>query len=401
MVQVYIWGAGDSLHSVMNEIDDSRVEIMGIVDSDEKKQGMMLFDGIPVISPQELYKKIFDYIVISVKKYESIENECKKLNISLDKIIVYWKANFEYDIFKNRANRIDELIKENRILKYKLDSAPYEWGGKESPKILEGVSLLKKIIKDGSSLCRFGDGEFNIMRGKKCSWFQDMDYILRKRLKDVLLSQEQSINIAIAQNFTGFEKYKEDAVNDIRRYMFGDMRKFILGLLSMHRIYYDAYVTRPYIIYRNSENADKIFPLFRRIWEDKDVVIIEGEYSRIGVGNDLMKEACSISRILCPLQNAWNRYEEILEAVLEKVPKTALICISLGPCATVLAYDLAKNGYQALDIGQLDNEYEWYLRGVKKRIAIQGKMVAEISEKQIFEMPDATEYFDQIIAKIV
>ena len=114
-----------------------------------------------------------------------------------------------------------------------------------------------------------------------------------------------------------------------------------------------------------------------------------------------MKEACSISRILCPLQNAWNRYEEILEAVLEKVPKTALICISLGPCATVLAYDLAKNGYQALDIGQLDNEYEWYLRGVKKRIAIQGKMVAEISEKQIFEMPDATEYFDQIIAKIV
>ena len=158
MVQVYIWGAGDSLHSVMNEIDDSRVEIMGIVDSDEKKQGMMLFDGIPVISPQELYKKIFDYIVISVKKYESIENECKKLNISLDKIIVYWKANFEYDIFKNRANRIDELIKENRILKYKLDSAPYEWGGKESPKILEGVSLLKKIIKDGSSLCRFGDG---------------------------------------------------------------------------------------------------------------------------------------------------------------------------------------------------------------------------------------------------
>jgi hypothetical protein len=39
--------------------------------------------------------------------------------------------------------------------------------------------------------------------------------------------------------------------------------------------------------------------------------------------------------------------------------KNILILISLGPTATVLAYDLAKLGYWAIDIGHIDNEYEW------------------------------------------
>ena len=37
--------------------------------------------------------------------------------------------------------------------------------------------------------------------------------------------------------------------------------------------------------------------------------------------------------------------------------------IALGPTATVLAYDLAEMGYWALDIGHLDLEYEWFLKG--------------------------------------
>ena len=40
-----------------------------------------------------------------------------------------------------------------------------------------------------------------------------------------------------------------------------------------------------------------------------------------------------------------------------------LILIALGPTATVLAYDLAKEGYWAIDIGHLDLEYEWFLKG--------------------------------------
>ena len=76
------------------------------------------------------------------------------------------------------------------------------------------------------------------------------------------------------------------------------------------------------------------------------------------------------------------------------------MCISLGPSATVLAYDLAKEGYQALDIGQLDNEYDWYLQGTEERTEIHGKMVAEFLGKQDLSLRDEKSYRKQIIAKI-
>lgn len=401
MLQVYIWGAGHCVHQVVEEIDSTKVKIAGIVDKDEKKQGTESFSSLPVISPLEFIEKTFDYVIISIKNYKSVEEECRKLGIASEKVISYWKENADNCVFLKRAERVKELVKEKRLLQYRLDSAPYEWGVKTSPKILGGKELLKKIFADHSSLCRLGDGEFEMIRENERPWFQKPDHILSKRLKEVLLSKVAGINIAIAQNFVGLEQYKQEAADGIREYMFGNIRREILRLLDPQRVYYDAYVTRPYIIYKDKKNADEIFPLFKKIWSYRDVVIVEGEYSRTGVGNDLMKDVRSISRILCPSKNAWDKYQEILYEILHKVSRQSLICISLGPTATVLAYDLAKEGYQALDIGQLDNEYEWYLREAKERIEIPGKLVAELAVKQKFEIADDTTYRNQIIAKII
>ncbi len=401
MFLVYIWGAGYYLQQVVEEIDRTNVKILGILDTDRKKQNKELLGGIPVIAPSKILDKQYDYIIVSIKKYEMIEEECEKLGIPGDRLIEYWKNEYNNFIFKKRCERVEELIRKKEILKYRLDSAPYEWGIKVTPNIISGEILLEKIINDHSSLCRFGDGEFEMIREKERPWFQKPSNKLSKRLKEILFSEDRLINIAVAQNFVDLEKYKDDAADSIREYMFGDTRDFILKLMRKDKVYYDTYVTRPYIIYKNRENADRIFPLFKEIWKDRDVVIIEGKYSRIAVGNDLMKNVHSISRILCPAQNAWDRYEIILTTVLEKVPEESLICISLGPCATVLAYDLAKQGYQALDIGQIDNEYEWYLREAKERVEIPGKMVAELHKEQDLEMAVGEDYVNQIIAKII
>ncbi|EOS79049.1 glycosyltransferase [Dorea sp. 5-2] len=401
MLCVYVWGAGYYAQQVIDEIDKENVNILGIFDQDEQKCGTDLFYPIPIILPIEISRKKFDYLIISVKKYQSILNECKRLNIPSEKIIIYWERNEKNNIFVERSKRVEELMCENRKYQYRLDSAPYEWGIKFTPKILNGQKLLKKIILDNSSLCRFGDGEFEIIRQRERPWFQKPNSILGNRLKEILVSKTDRINIAIAQNFGNFEQYKEEAADIIREYMFGDTRRYILELIDKNRIYYDTYVTRPYIIYKNKKNADEIFLLFKKIWEKKSVVIVEGEYSRIGIGNDLMEGTSNIFRILCPYKNAWDKYEDILGIVLKKVSKNSLVCISLGPTATVLAYDLAQRGYQALDIGQLDNEYEWYLRDVRERISIPGKLVAEVSEKQSFVMVDERKYLNQVIAKVV
>ena len=67
--------------------------------------------------------------------------------------------------------------------------------------------------------------------------------------------------------------------------------------------------------------------------------------------------------------------------------------------ATVLAFDLCKHGYQAIDIGHIDIEYEWYLKQVTERCPIEGKSVNECGVNNPDDIT-AIEYQQQIIYKI-
>ena len=58
-----------------------------------------------------------------------------------------------------------------------------------------------------------------------------------------------------------------------------------------------------------------------------------------------------------------------------KYGRNKLILVALGQTATVLSYDLAKLGYWAIDIGHVDIEYEWFLRGAKDKLPVAGKYV--------------------------
>ena len=79
--------------------------------------------------------------------------------------------------------------------------------------------------------------------------------------------------------------------------------------------------------------------------------------------------------------------------------------LALGPTATALAYDLYKSGYQAIDIGHVDIEYEWFLKKASKKMKIKGKYIGEgVSTKEerlnIGDIVDE-KYESQIIAKII
>ena len=67
----------------------------------------------------------------------------------------------------------------------------------------------------------------------------------------------------------------------------------------------------------------------------------------------------------------------------------------------MLAYDLYKEGYQAIDIGHVDIEYEWFLRKATKKIKIESKYVTEVKEgrENIQEVKDE-KYKNEIVARI-
>lgn len=113
----------------------------------------------------------------------------------------------------------------------------------------------------------------------------------------------------------------------------------------------------------------------------------------------MFETARSVKRILAPARDAYDKYAEIMEAAC-KQDKDALYLIALGPTATILAYDLHKTGRQAIDVGHVDIEYEWFLMGATKKVAIENKYVNEVDAGlNCREMLDET-YQSQIIEKI-
>ncbi len=119
----------------------------------------------------------------------------------------------------------------------------------------------------------------------------------------------------------------------------------------------------------------------------------------MGVGNDLFSNINSIQRILCPAESAFDRYDEILEEAL-KIPKDKTILIALGPTASVLAYDLAKKGYHAIDIGHADISYEWFLRNGGPKTAVSNKYNNEWPDGYMVEDIHDEIYESQIIADL-
>jgi len=160
-------------------------------------------------------------------------------------------------------------------------------------------------------------------------------------------------------------------------------------------------LSRFYIIYKNKEKCKLQISMLKQIWDNKDVVIVEGCQSRTGVGNDLYSNARSISRILGPAESAFSMYDTIMKAITENVTKDKLILLSLGMTATVLAYDLSKLGYWAIDIGHLDVEYEWYNKKAKTEYVVTGKYTYGVESGNIVDDSDLPpSYLSQILIDI-
>jgi len=399
--RVYIWGAGKYLKLVYPILDMSKCEVKGIIDNNRTKQGTT-WQGIDVTVPSVLAGNEFDYVLISPINYKEIVLQCVKMGLPADKVIVFCddESCSKVDIF------LSPLKMANQIEKYHkhINNMPYELEIENIPKIKSAEELLDLVIKYKYSISRFGDGEFELMLNRGRPWFQEPDSKLAMRLKEILTSDNKKVIVTIPRNFGCLDVYKDNAAEGIREYMSADIRADIMRYIDLDKVYYDAYVSRPYIIYKDKNRAAKIFTLFKKIFEERNIIIVEGRFSKFGVLNDLFSGCKSIRRVECPSKNACDRYDEIISCIKSNYQEGDLVCISLGPTATVLAYDLGILGIQSIDIGHLDNEYEWFLKKVDERVNISGKLVAELkfsldNDEIVDELKDE-QYEKQIIAYI-
>lgn len=314
--------------------------------------------------------------------------------------------NIQQTNMEHFANVITQVSTNQYAMNQAIHNLKYELFANTEPPVYpiieSGEKAIALILEKKLSICRFGDGEFAVIKGENRQKFQRADKRLAKRLLEVLHSEKENILICINDIYGSLEKYNDDCQYNIRAYLTEEVRKEHYALLDMQRTYYDTYLTRPYASYVDNHTDAPLrrFGQLKQIWNNRSLLIIEGEKTRMGIGNDLFDNASDIQRILCPAEHAFDRYDEILKEAL-KQDKDRLVLIALGATATVLAYDLACAGFQALDIGHIDMEYEWMLAGTGKRTAVKHKYNNEFPDGDKVEEIDDPVYEAQIIAKIL
>lgn len=278
---------------------------------------------------------------------------------------------------------------------------------RNSIQIVGPTETIDYILNKRCSVARLGDGEIEMITcllegydDSRKSAFQNFDKKLANRLIEIVGKrgdEKSNIIVCLPAILTHPVGVKRKTRKFVERCFVNNYRT-LAATLDLSTIYYDTNFTRFYIDYIDKDKADYVTHL-RKIWNDRELCIIEGEQSRLGVGNDLFDNARNIERILCPAVNAFGSYDRILERAL-KVDKQKLVLIALGQTATVLAYDMAQEGYQAIDIGHVDVEYEWFLMQTDEKIPLKNKYVNEVESGRIYTEESDSNYLKQIVDKI-
>lgn len=271
-------------------------------------------------------------------------------------------------------------------------------------RIMSPEHTLRYIKREKCSIARYGDGEFDHILGLKSGLFQAYSRELAERLIKVLNCKDKRLLLCIPRCYNTTKGCNEHSRTFwIEWGKKDDHHKKIVNLIRSHTgrnyLFGDAQITRPYIDWVNDKRANRTFPMLKRLWEGQNILIIEGEKTRMGVGNDLFSGAFSVRRILAPAVNAFECYDAIKDTVIRNY-RGELILMALGPTATLLAADFSMMDMWALDIGHIDIEYEWYLQGVKQRIPISGKFTNEATDGHNVADCEDSIYLAQIVDRV-
>lgn len=351
-----------------------------------------------------------EYGISDILKIKEENQQLKKQVLEIqDTLQAFYEAYNE--LIKKAQENTEHIVMFSKYVKYLQASCgnlKYELmdptGSREEyfyPKFRSDEETLRLIVEQKKSLARFGDGEFSIAFNIPQQKFQRLDERLAQRIQEVLGAGNLSqLLIGIANQYGNLNRFNEESAQAIRLYMTEETRRQHRQLLSADRVYSDAYITRPYVIYKDifTDAPAKRFERLKQIWNGKSVVVVEGAQTRLGVGNDLFAQAKEIRRILAPATSSFDRYDDIYKECLKWGDSVDLFLLAIGPSSGVLAYDLTLKDYQAVDVGHIDLEYEWFLAGKGRRVPVPCKYNNEITGgEKVSDITDPV-YYSQIVA---
>jgi len=350
-------------------------------------------------------------VAVCIEEVVKLKQENRQLaekNVEMERLMAGMLGN-QKDLIARISQCFDNIETNRKFVNRAIDNVRYEWQDDKIPgedcyqvKFHDYETTIREIVENGKSLVRYGDADFAIMAGQARQKYQHYDGNLAKRLEEVIRVDEEGLLVAVADNYGSLEKYNEDGRQGIRSYMTKEVRLEHRRYLDLERTYHNAYLTRPYALFADNQTDAPLrrFEQIKRIWNGRKIIFVEGALSRLGVGNDLFDNAAQIRRIEAPATNSFDRYADILKAALKYAKEDTLYLVALGPSARPLVYDLYRAGCQAVDIGHVDLEYEWFLNGTGGRSEVKTKYNNEYAGGNCVEDIHDMKYESQILEKI-
>ena len=227
---------------------------------------------------------------------------------------------------------------------------------------------IDELLRTEKSMVRFGDGEIVMIKG--------VDLMLQKAspeigegLARILAYPWDDLMVTIPGIFDTLSDHHKASRKFWQDHLLF-CRKTYEQYCNPNRVYYTTFISRCYYFGQDRSLCDGWFAKIRKIWDNRDIVIVEGTRTHNGVGNNLFDSAASIERIICPPSDAYGALPEILNECL-RYDKDRMFLLSVGVAAKFLAVELFQKGYRVLDIGNMDLEYEWYVKQVPDKIPLE------------------------------
>ncbi|MCW3763267.1 SP_1767 family glycosyltransferase [Weissella confusa] len=267
-------------------------------------------------------------------------------------------------------------------------------------KVKDNNESLDLILKNNMSVVRFGDGEFDLIRGDSIP-YQNYEPDLAEKLKKIILRGNfNNTLVCLPDVFQNLDRYTHYAQGFYEPVFFPKNYSFLQEIAQTNNWYGSTFISRPYIDLVDKSKSAETFTKLKQLWQGQDLLIVEGALTRSGVGNDLFADAKSIKRILCPAKNSYQQIDQIEQAIRANA-ENRLILLMLGPTAKVIVDDLQDLSNQMIDIGHIDSEYEWFKMGATHKVKLANKHTAEFNfDEDISAVHDQT-YQDEIVARII
>ena len=205
------------------------------------------------------------------------------------------------------------------------------------PPVVDEFETLR-LICEGKSIARYGDGEFGLVRGGNCISQRQAPGI-RSELRGILLEDNPLCLVGIPRLDPRGRK-NPNWTRDCSHY-----RQF----LNPKATYYSAFITRhdsaPWIA------VDEYYDKMETLWAGKDITMVYGNKRSLHAEHRAMASAKSIKVVDADYDHSYHRIAEIERNVVAAGNKTVLLTV--GPTATCLASRLSKQGFHAIDLGHI------------------------------------------------